>query len=228
MPGSYRQRVPAAHIPRWVLRSDAPYLPVDMRHHPPSTLNARSGSSRHSAWWRSLALVAASLSMVACSSVSSTASSVGSWVTPYKIDIIQGNVVTREQAQALQPGMPRDQVKGILGSPLLASVFHGNRWDYVFTFKRQGQDSQQRRVTVFFKDDVLEKVEADELPSETEFVSSLDAKHATDKVPPLEATEEQLKKFEAGNANAANGAAADAPVAPIKNYPPLETPGGSR
>ena len=63
----------------------------------------------------SLALVAL-LALGGCGSVAN-------WVTPYKIDILQGNVITREQVEALKPGMPREQVRDILGSPLLASVF---------------------------------------------------------------------------------------------------------
>lgn len=171
-------------------------------------------------------LVLAAVSLGACSSVSDRLPSVGGLVTPYKIDILQGNVVTREQAQALQPGLPRDQVKGLLGSPLLASVFHADRWDYVFTFKRQGQPPQQRRLTVFFKGDALERIEADELPSEAEFVSSLDSRRKAEKVPPLEATEEQLKNFQSRNASPPQGAAPTAPAA--TNYPPLESPGAGR
>ena len=166
-------------------------------------------------------VVAACVAVVACSGV-------GSVVTPYKIDILQGNVVTREQAQALQPGQARDQVKAVLGSPLLTSVFHGDRWDYVFTLQRQGQPPQQRRLTVFFKGDVLDRVESDELPSESDFVSSLDSRRKLDKAPPLEATEEQLKNFQSRNATAAPSSPVTAPAAPATSYPPLETPGASR
>ena len=171
-------------------------------------------------------LIVATASLGACAGVSDRLPSVGGLVTPYKIDILQGNVVTREQAQLLQPGLPRDQVKGLLGSPLLTSVFHADRWDYVFTFRRQGQPPQQRRLTVFFKGDALERIESDELPSESEFVSSLDSRRKTDKVPPLEATEEQLKNFQARNANAPQ--AQPPATAPTTEYPPLETPGAGR
>ncbi len=73
----------------------------------------------------------------ACASVQSATSvlpSVGSLVTPYRMDILQGNFVSREQAAALIPGMPRAQVRDMLGTPLLASAFHADRWDYAFTF----------------------------------------------------------------------------------------------
>ena len=171
-------------------------------------------------------LIVATVSLGACAGVSDRLPSVGGLVTPYKIDILQGNVVTREQAQVLQPGLPRDQVKGLLGSPLLTSVFHADRWDYMFTFRRQGQPPQQRRLTVFFKGDALERVESDELPSESEFVSSLDSRRKTEKAPPLEATEEQLKNFQARNANAPQ--VQPPATAPATAYPPLEAPGAGR
>lgn len=146
--------------------------------------------------------------------------SIGSLVTPYKIDIQQGNVVTREQAQALQPGMSRLQVRDILGSPLLASVFHADRWDYVFTFRRQGQPLQQRKLAVFFKGEVMERVESDELPSEAEFVASLDSRRPVDKAPALVATDEQLKAFQERNQVTAPALTPAAP--PTTSYPPLE------
>jgi outer membrane protein assembly factor BamE len=159
--------------------------------------------------------------LAGCASGLPSFGEVGSLVSPYRIDIIQGNVVTREQAQALQTGMPRAQVRDILGTPLVASVFHANRWDYVFTFQRQGQPPQQRKLAVFFKDEVLERVESDELPSEAEFVASLDVRRRPGKVPPLEATEEQLQRFQERNQVVTPATPAPA-SAPARSYPPLE------
>nr|WP_310315199.1 outer membrane protein assembly factor BamE [Hydrogenophaga palleronii] len=150
-------------------------------------------------------------------------------VTPYRIDIVQGNVVTREQAAALRPGMPREQVRDILGTPLLTSVFHGNRWDYVFTFRRQGQETQRRKLAVFFRDNVLERVEADELPTEAEFVSSLEVKKKLGKPVPLEATEEQLQRFQERNPPKKADATTSEPAAqPASSYPPLEPAGAAQ
>ncbi len=141
-------------------------------------------------------------------------------ITPYKIDILQGNVVTREQSQLLKPGMTRPQVRDVLGSPLLTSVFHAERWDYVFTYRRQGQEPQRRKLTAFFKGDVLDRVESDDLPSEIEFVASLDSRRKPGKVLPLEATPEQLKAFQERNPGTP---VTPPPTAPADaNYPPLE------
>jgi outer membrane protein assembly factor BamE len=153
-----------------------------------------------------------------CSSLDGASNRLVNVITPYKIDIVQGNFVSREQAAALKEGMSRNQVKEILGSPLLASIFHADRWDYLFTFKRQGTEPQARKVTVFFKDDVLQKVQADSLPSEEEFVASLDSGRSTGKVPELQMSEESLK------ATAAPVKPVDSkPLPPLpSSYPPLE------
>jgi outer membrane protein assembly factor BamE len=104
------------------------------------------------------------MGLAACSGLNGAGSKVAGVVSPYRIDMVQGNVVTREQLAVLKPGMTRAQVRDVLGTSLLASVFHADRWDYVFTLKRQGAEPQSRKVTVFFKGDLLERIEADELP----------------------------------------------------------------
>jgi outer membrane protein assembly factor BamE len=145
-------------------------------------------------------------------------------LTPYRIEIVQGNFVSKEQVEALQKGMSRDQVRQILGTPLVTSVFHGERWDYVFTLKRQGVDPQQRRLTVFFQGESMDRVDGDPMPSESEFVAALDNRRKTGKVPRLEATEEELRSFDGKRTPAATAATAQpAPAAPA-NYPPLESP----
>ena len=92
---------------------------------------------------------------------------------PYRIDVVQGNVVTSEQLEKVKPGMSRNQVRDVLGSPMLADLFHADRWDYVFTIRRQGTAEQRRSVVAYFKDDKLDRLEAADLPSEREFVASI-------------------------------------------------------
>lgn len=99
---------------------------------------------------------------------------------PYVPDIVQGNFISSEQYAKLEVGMSREQVRQILGTPLLASYFHANRWDYVFEFKRLGEKiSKERRVTVFFEGDKVTKFNGDALPTEVELVAEIDnyAKH---------------------------------------------------
>lgn len=184
------------------------------------------------------ALFCAALTACGSSPSSSTSSSSlnpVNWLTPYKVDVIQGNFVSKEQVEALQPGMSRMQVRDVLGTPLLASVFHADRWDYVFTLKRQGVEPQSYRYSVFFKGDQLARFEGDAMPSEAEFISKLDSKRKLGKVPALEATEAQLKAAEkaAPRASAASSSsaspgttpqdAAPSAAAPATSYPPLES-----
>ena len=75
----------------------------------------------------SLALLAAA-ALAGCNSLDNAAHRVANVVTPYKVEVVQGNVVAREQVQALQPGMSRQQVRDILGTPLVTSLFHAARW----------------------------------------------------------------------------------------------------
>jgi outer membrane protein assembly factor BamE len=85
-------------------------------------------------------------------------------VTPYRMDIQQGNVVTQDMVQKLEPGMSRSQVRFILGTPLVADAFHPDRWDYVYLYNKGGKVTEQRRLIVLFKDDKLLRVEGDQMP----------------------------------------------------------------
>jgi outer membrane protein assembly factor BamE len=146
--------------------------------------------------------------------------SVTSVISPYRVEVVQGNFVSKEQVEALQKGMSREQVRQILGTPLVSSVFHNDRWDYVFSLRRQGVEPQQRRLTVYFKDDMMERAEGDTMPSEAEFVSTLQVKNRPGKVPRLEATEEELRAFPKSSTSAAQ----PEPAPPATtNYPPLES-----
>lgn len=162
--------------------------------------------------------------LAGCSALNTASSSVASVVSPYRTDVVQGNFVSREQVEALQPGMGRQQVRDILGTPLLTSLFHDDRWEYVFTLKRPGIEAQTRKLTVYFKGDALERHEGDEMPTESEFVASLQTRKGKGKVPVLEATEQQLARYPAPAADGKGGAAPGSavPAATGRSYPPLE------
>ena len=161
--------------------------------------------------------------LVGCSSLNGASTRIASLVNPYRVDVVQGNFVSREQVEALQPGMSRQQVREILGTPLVTSLFHADRWEYVFTIKRPGEDALTRRLTVFFKGDVLDHSEGDAMPSETEFVASLNSGARKGKVPVLEATEAQLARFPASQRPDTLPTAAPLEPASV-SYPPLEAP----
>lgn len=175
-----------------------------------------------------IGVACAVLASCGSSTLSQSAANPVNWIAPYKVDVIQGNFVAKEQIEQLQPGMSRDQVKAVLGTPLLTSLFHEDRWDYVFTLKRQGVQPQSLKYTVFFKGDQLERFSGDAMPSEAEFISTLSNKRKLGKVPVLEATEEQLKAAEKSKstslgAQPESAAASAAANMPAIVYPPLES-----
>jgi outer membrane protein assembly factor BamE len=78
------------------------------------------------------------------------------------MEIQQGNYVTQEMAAGLKPGLTRDQVRFILGTPLVNDIFHEDRWDYVFVRQRaNSSEVEQRRIAVFFEDGKLKRVDGD-------------------------------------------------------------------
>jgi outer membrane protein assembly factor BamE len=161
---------------------------------------------------------AAALAGTGCSSLQTTDNFLGV-ITPYRIEIVQGNVVTKEQAALIKPGMTRIQVRDILGSPMLTDIFHADRWDYVFTIRRQGTEPQRRNIVAYFEGDALKRLDAPELPSEREFVASISRTKSSGKAVNLELTEEQKQalprppKVEAPP---------EPPTGATRTYPPLE------
>lgn len=168
--------------------------------------------------------LAACVAASGCGSFDNASRRLTDSITPYKVEVVQGNFVSREQVEALKPGMSRLQVRDILGTPLVTSVFHSDRWDYVFTLKRKGVEPQARKLAVFFKGDALERFEGDTMPSEAEFVATLDNKRKNAKVPVLEASDESLNQFSAGRPAAPQATPATAEPRPPTSYPPLEAP----
>ncbi len=164
-------------------------------------------------------LLSAAVLLSGCEALQRTDSFMGI-ITPYRIDIVQGNAVTREQAAALRPGMSRLQVRDILGTPLIADPFHVDRWDYLFTLRRPNTEAQRRSVVVHFDGAVVKSVDApDDLPSEREFVAQISRK-TNPKVPKLELTEEERRALPPPQRREAPAAE---PMGPVRDYPPLET-----
>jgi outer membrane protein assembly factor BamE len=87
------------------------------------------------------------------------------WLAPYRIDIQQGNYLSQEMVAQLKRGMTKDQVRFVLGTPLVTDIFHAERWDYVYQFDRPGQPLVQRRLAVFFDDGKLDRLEGDIAPA---------------------------------------------------------------
>jgi outer membrane protein assembly factor BamE len=91
------------------------------------------------------------------------------WGFPYRSSVQQGNWVTQEQVAQLKQGMTRDQVRFVLGSPTLTDVLHADRWDYVYYFKPGSGAAEERKLTVWFKNDTLDRWEGDKQPDKQPF-----------------------------------------------------------
>lgn len=116
------------------------------------------------------------------------------WVfSPYRPDIQQGNFVSQEMLAQLKEGQTREQVKFILGTPLLTDVFHADRWDYPFYLARGDGELTKARVTVYFKDDKVVKFDGGNLPTEKEYIARIAG-------PAKAAAKDAPKKEEAGSA----------------------------
>jgi outer membrane protein assembly factor BamE len=165
------------------------------------------------------ALFAIAGALAGCQSLQTSENFLGI-LTPYRVEVVQGNVITSEQVALAKPGLTRAQVREVLGSPLLTDPFHADRWDYVFTIRRQGAEPQLRRIVVRFKSDVLDSIEGGAgLPSEHEFVASIDTFKTARNAPPLVLSEEQLKALPAP---VRPPPPEPPPPVPARTYPPLE------
>lgn len=98
---------------------------------------------------------------VVCFAVLLAACSGAPRLSPYRIDVRQGNLVTQDMAAQLKPGMSKDQVRFVLGTPLITDVFHADRWDYVYRFQPGRGEPQHRQLTVFFEQGKLVRVAGD-------------------------------------------------------------------
>jgi len=148
-------------------------------------------------------IVAAAVAVLAgCSTYDSLTQRVAQSITPYRITVVQGNFVSKEMAAQMQVGMSRAQVRQVLGTPLLADMFHADRWDYVFYFKRGSTSIVQQRdfVVNFSGDRVASWTGGDDLPSNLELLADIDGDRSG-------------KKKAAAPVVASAEAAASAPVA---------------
>jgi outer membrane protein assembly factor BamE len=126
---------------------------------------------------RGTLIAAATVAVLAgCGTYDSVTQRIAQSITPYRITVVQGNFVSAEAAAQMQVGMSRDQVRQLLGTPLLADMFHADRWDYVFYFKRGNTSVVQQRdfVVNFAGDRVASWSGGQDLPSNLELLAEID------------------------------------------------------
>jgi len=86
-------------------------------------------------------------------------------IAPYKIEVQQGNFISQEMVSQLKEGMSKEQVRQIMGTPLLADIFHGERWDYVYSRSTADGRREQRKLAIFFEDGKLARMSGEAAPT---------------------------------------------------------------
>ena len=86
-------------------------------------------------------------------------------ITPFKMEIQQGNYVSQDMVSQLKAGMTKEQVRQVLGTPLLTDIFHANRWDYVYWREDAAGKREQRKLALHFNEDKLVRVDGDVVPA---------------------------------------------------------------
>jgi outer membrane protein assembly factor BamE len=161
-------------------------------------------------------------------------------LAPYRVEIQQGNYVTQEQVSQLYKGMTRDQVRYLLGTPLLADPFHADRWDYVFRrLRANSRELEERRLTLFFAEGKLDRVEGDVavafgtspsgapmLPTAPPAPQAPGASEPAG-LPPADSAAGLAPPAPGAAASAASGLPpTDAPAPAASGLPPTDAPGG--
>lgn len=96
-----------------------------------------------------------SLGMITSLSLGSCTTILNNFPGVYMLEIQQGNIIEQSMINQLKPNMDKRQVLFIMGSPMLVDFFHKDRWDYVYTDKRKGEDRAERKISLVFKEDKL-------------------------------------------------------------------------
>lgn len=81
------------------------------------------------------------------------------WLAPHKVEIRQGNLISPEMRARVKEGMTQQQVKAVLGTPLINDPFHANRWDYIYRFTQEGELKEEQHMTLYFDKDILQRIE---------------------------------------------------------------------
>lgn len=84
-------------------------------------------------------------------------------LSPYRMEIQQGNYVSQETMSQLKAGMSKEQVRLALGTPLLTDIFHADRWDYVYYRVATDGRRESRKMAVYFADGKLARIDGADL-----------------------------------------------------------------
>jgi outer membrane protein assembly factor BamE len=123
-----------------------------------------------------ISIIAASL-LSSCAIYDNTTRKAISKITPYTVDIVQGQAITKEQLASIKIGFTKNEVVLNIGSPSIDDVFNPNVWNYVFYIRNGYKDVvKKRQITLIFVNDLLYEIKSDALPSELDLIKEIDKK----------------------------------------------------
>ena len=87
-----------------------------------------------------------------------------SCIKPHKIGVWQGNALEQRAIDGVKPGMTREQVHFLLGTPMTKNPFNANRWEYLYLFQPGDGDPYRRLISVVFEGETVARIEGDITP----------------------------------------------------------------
>lgn len=113
----------------------------------------------------------------------------------HKQNVQQGNVVDQNQVNQLRPGMDKNQVNFIMGTPSIEDSFHANRWEYIYTFYHGNKDTwKQKRLSLFFENDKLARIQGDVIPEPVDPKAAAASQNVEIEVPEVKEKSNILKR----------------------------------
>jgi len=77
----------------------------------------------------------------------------------YRAAVSQGNLIKQEDLDQVELAMTKNQVRFLLGTPMIDDPFTRNRWDYVYYLKIGRKDAGQKRwVSIYFEEEVVSEI----------------------------------------------------------------------
>jgi outer membrane protein assembly factor BamE len=98
----------------------------------------------------------------------------------YKLSVQQGNVITQEMVDRLDPGMTRNQVEYVMGRPVLEDPFDDDQWVYLYTLEVPDVFIQAFKMVLIFEEDTLVSITGDYVPTTAEEKAQNEAQEAAE------------------------------------------------
>jgi outer membrane protein assembly factor BamE len=82
--------------------------------------------------------------------------------TAHRLDLEQGNNIRLEQLEKVKTGMSKNEVRQIMGLPMISDPFHNQRWDYIYRYLPKSGFERKSLLTLEFENNVLIKIDDSE------------------------------------------------------------------